>query len=121
MVSTIMGKIIDFVSQIIEKILRRLTMNSKKKKVNMVPWRVKVYHGLPERYRLIADVAEVPVDWLVSYVLEHWTKKHKTLLMDENIPASFYVIHMVKHIRQDRQMLPSQRLLSTSREDYRHY
>jgi len=61
-------------------------MNSKKKKVNMVPWRVKVYHGLPDY-----------------------------------IPAPFYVIHMVKHMRQDRQMLPSQRLLSTSREDYRHY
>ena len=62
-------------------------MNSKKKKVNMVPWRVKVYQGLPERYRLIADVAGVPVDQLVSYVLEDWTKKHKTLLLDENMPA----------------------------------
>ena len=62
-------------------------MKLKKGTIKTVSWRLNVPQGLPERYQLIASVAGVPVDQLVTHVLDDWTRKNRSLLMDDSMPA----------------------------------
>lgn len=52
-----------------------------------VSWQLKLPEGLVERFRLIASVGGVSVDHLIAYILEDWTHKNRSLLMDDSLPT----------------------------------
>ncbi len=53
----------------------------------MVTWKVVVPESTQDRYRLIASLGGVPADRLVTYVLDDWTRKNRSLLAEDNLTA----------------------------------
>lgn len=60
-------------------------MGFKKGATKPISWQVKVPRGLVDRIRLIANVSGVTDDSLVTFILQEWTHRNKTLLLDDSL------------------------------------